>query len=129
MKRENITFDNEDLLFLKALKLKGKITTRAASTIEVIFQKIDPNYTLCKSCMPSISGETNRLISMAEGFIGMDLKVYDSEVGSSYTEESLKSMKAVDILKLVKESTGLDIDLPKNKKKEIVEQAFKMLNK
>jgi len=79
--------------------------------------------------MPSISGETNRLISMAEGFIGMDLKVYDSEVGSSYTEESLKSMKAVDILKLVKESTGLDIDLPKNKKKEIVEQAFKMLNK
>ena len=126
MKTEDITFSTEDLLFLKDVKKSGKISSNLAVRVEEIFRKIDPNYNLCKSCMPTLAGETNRIINMAERFIGMKLEVY---TGIKYTEDTLKAMTADNIIVLVKEETGIDMDVPKKNKKKVIAQALIELNK
>ena len=126
MKKEDITFSTEDLLFLKGIKRSGKISLSSAPGIEAIFQKIDPNYTICRSCLSTLAGETNRIVSVAERFLGMKLEAY---TGVKYTEEKLKSMTAANVIILVKDETGVDMDVPKKNKKKVIAQALIELNK
>lgn len=126
-------FKEEDVLYLKEIKLTNRITTEQVKRVESIWRSIDPKYRLCNTCRDVISAEINRIFKLVESTIGMPLAEFEGyekeEVAPTQEELNAKflAMTAQQILDFMSEEYSYDVDLPKNKKKQIIEKSIKYI--
>ena len=126
MSKQEIIFDKESLLYLRKIMVSGKVSSSMAPKLESIYQKIQPGYTLCRSCLPTLSSETNRIIRVAERFLGYSLESYS---GERYTRDSFKGMTSQDIATLVINVSGVELKSSFKNKKGLIKEALTILNK
>lgn len=116
---KDFKFTDAELTFLRDIKKKGTITNKQALTVEQIYQRMEPGYTMCKTCSSIIATETNRLIGLTEKLTGNKIvfKIHDF-LGAS----------AKNIAEVVFQLTGSTVNKRVNKA-TLMKEALTLLNK
>ena len=76
----NTIFKEEDLIFLRDLKIKGRVQHYECQMVIEIGKKIDPNFSICCTCNSAASHSINNIMLRAEKFIGCDLLDYEGRI-------------------------------------------------
>lgn len=79
MKKQPHELTHEELLALKELKQRRRVSTGDAPTLNAIYGRMTPGYTICETCVDTLAAEANSLILYAEKQIDGSLLDYASE--------------------------------------------------
>jgi hypothetical protein len=100
MKKLPHELTNEELLLIKALKQRRKVSTGDAPMLNSIYGRMTPGYEICSTCIETLGAEAISLIAYAEKQIGGPILNYTSDEGNdAQIEETSKiGTKEVQIL-------------------------------
>lgn len=87
---------HEELLEIKALKERRKVSTADVPMINAIYSRMTPGYSICPTCIETLGAEAKSLIAYAEKQIGGAILNYTgSEEEAAQIESSEKIVKKV----------------------------------
>lgn len=85
---------HEELLDIKALKERRKVSTADVPMINAIYSRMTPGYSICPTCIETLGAEAKSLIAYAEKQIGGSILNYTgTEEESAEIESSEKIVK------------------------------------
>lgn len=93
MKKQPHELTHEELLALKELKQRRRVSTGDAPTLNAIYGRMTPGYTICETCVDTLAAEANSLILYAEKQIGGLLLDYTDD-GSNDSQKAKKEKVA-----------------------------------
>lgn len=128
MKKQPHELTHEELIQLKELKQRRRVSTGDAPMLNAIYGRLTPGYTICETCVDTLAAEANSLIMFAEKQIGGSILNYEQSedaekaaakaakagTDSSSTQNepgkiSIEEMNTDAIIALVLEKTGIEL--------------------
>ena len=77
MKKQPHELTHEELIQLKELKQRRRVSTGDAPMLNAIYGRLTPGYTICETCVDTLAAEANSLIMFAEKQIGGSILNYE----------------------------------------------------